>query len=395
MMLGPMDGRRGAHTVFAGGRPGASWLEVAALGTPDGVLLVDRSGRIRGMNSAAERIFGVMEAEAIGMGVQDFVAPERRGVHLGLMEEFFATAVSPREMADREPVEAVRADGQRFWADIALIPVAREDGPAVVCMVRDVTGRVEMEAQLRQAERLESLRMLSAGLAHDFNNVLAVVIGNAEFAMRLVDAESPARMAMQDIRDAAGRAAELVQQMMRFAGSMPPQRCAVELTGLTREMLQLLRGGLAANVLAQADFADEPLVVQGDPVGLRQVILNLVMNAAEAMARQGGRLTVRTGAQAVTEAYLRGCAFAPHAVPARYGYIEVADTGHGMDRETLGHVFDPFFTTKRHGRGLGLASVAGVVRDHHGAIHIHSQPGHGTVFRVLVPLAGEGANAAL
>ncbi|WP_322797378.1 two-component system sensor histidine kinase NtrB [Tepidiforma sp.] len=394
-MLGLMEGHHPVVTVFAGGRPGTSWLEAAALGTPDGILLVDRSGAIRGMNGAAERIFGVREAEALGISVQQFVAPERREAHGELMSEFFRTAVSPREMADREPVEAVRADGQRFWADVSLIPISTEGGPGVVCIVRDVTARIEMEAQLRRAERLESLRMLSAGLAHDFNNVLAVVIGNAEFAMSLVAAESPARMAMQDIRDAAGRAAELVQQMMRFAGRMQSQRSAVELTGLTREMLHLLRGGLAANVLAQTDFADEPLVVQGDPVGLRQVVLNLVINAAEAMSRQGGRLTVRTGAQAVTRAYLRSCAFAPDAAPARYGYIEVADTGHGMDRETLSHVFDPFFTTKRHGRGLGLASVVGVVRDHHGAIHVASRPGHGTVFRVLIPLAEEPVAQAL
>jgi signal transduction histidine kinase len=185
----------------------------------------------------------------------------------------------------------------------------------------------------------------------------------------------------------------MVQQMLRFAGRTETTRVPVDLTVVAREMLQMLRGALAPTVVAQTEFAPEPVEVMADVVGVRQVLMNLVVNASEAMAERGGRLLVRTGVQDVTAQYLRACQRqtchgSASARPGSYAYVEVADTGKGMDAATRERIFDPFFSTKFAGRGLGLASVLGVVEAHEGVIHVSSRPGRGTTFRVLFPRVG-------
>ncbi|GIW13450.1 MAG: hypothetical protein KatS3mg062_0889 [Tepidiforma sp.] len=367
-----------------------SWQESAVAGSPDGVLLVDEAGRIVHMNAAAERIFRVRAGEMEGRSVQEFVPSRFRDWHAGQMLEFVETAISPREMADRDPVPAVRADGNEFMAEIALIPVSSDGGRGTVCIVRDVTRRLELEAALRQAEKLESLRMLSAGLAHDFNNILSVIVGNADFARQFAEEGSPLRLALHDIREAALQAAGMVQQMMRFAGADTTARELLDLGTVVSETLQLLRGALGSAVAVRLDLPREAVIVAADPVGMRQVVMNLLMNASEAMAEGGGTLTVRLRRERVTEAYLAACRRGTchgcsRAEPGDYAVVEVADTGKGMDAQTRERIFDPFFSTKFTGRGLGLAAVLGVVEAHRGAIHVESEPGRGTTFRVLLP----------
>lgn len=379
------------HLIVVPGDRGSSWREAVVAGSPDGVLLVGRDGRIADANPAAERIFGTAPGGLAGRPVQEFVPARLRDRHAAEMAEFFTTAVSARGMAERGAVPAVRADGQEFMAEIALIPVTVEGAGAVACIVRDATERLEMEAALVRAEKLESLRVLSAGLAHDFNNILATVIGNAEFGLQVTDEDSPARLALHDIREAGRRAAEMVQQMLRFAGQGETAREPVELSLLAGETLQLLRSALGPGVRVRTHFSRAPVVVIGDVVGIRQVLMNLVINAGEAM-RGNGVLTVRTGLQEVTGRYLRSCRRVTchgcgAAVPGPYGVIEVADTGVGMDAATRERIFDPYFSTKFAGRGLGLAAVAGVVGAHRGLIRVTSRPGRGTTFRVLLPAA--------
>lgn len=384
-----MDGDAMPHLVVVPRSERGSWREAVVTGSPDGVLLVGRDGRVADANPAAERIFRVPAGTMAGRPVQEFVPARLRDEHARNITEFFATAVSARGMADRGAVPAVRADGEEFMAEIALIPVTVDGAGAVACIVRDATERLEMEAALVRAEKLESLRVLSAGLAHDFNNILATILGNAEFGLQVTGEESPARLALHDIREAGRRAAEMVQQMLRFAGRGEAAREPVELTLLAGETLQLLRSALGPGVRVQTDFSREPVVVVGDAVGIRQVLMNLVINAGEAMSGSG-TLTVRTGLQAVTARYLRNCQRSTchgcaAAVPGQFGFIEVADTGVGMDAATRERIFDPYFSTKFAGRGLGLAAVAGVVAAHRGIIRVTSRPGRGTTFRVLLP----------
>ncbi|WP_322817479.1 ATP-binding protein [Tepidiforma sp.] len=386
-----MDGDAMPHYIHVGDAA-QSWLEATVAGAPDGVLLIDRVGCIVRMNAAAERIFGLPSRDAVGRSVQEFVPLRFRERHAEQMESFVTTAVGPRGMQERQPIPALRANGEEFMAEVALIPVTLEGMPCTVCIVRDVTARLEMEAALIRAEKLESLRVLSAGLAHDFNNILAAVVGNAEFALLLVEEDSPVHLALHDIREAGRRAAEIVQQMIRFAGKGAPAPERLELSGIVGETLQLLRGSVGARVRTVTDFATEPVFVVADAVSIRQVVMNLVVNAAEAMAGQGGQLTVRTGRRLLDKRAIRACQRATcrgcgAAAPGMYALLEVVDTGVGMDAATRERIFDPFFSTKFTGRGLGLAAVAGIVSAHGGMIHVASRPGRGTWFRVFLPLA--------
>ncbi len=373
------------------------WQEGVIAAAPDGVLLVDADGVIVEVNAAAERIFRLGRDQTIGRSVQALVPERFRASHAEQMAEFLALGLTGRDMAQREPIPALRANGEEFLAEIALVPVEVDGARAVACIVRDVSERVRLEAEVRAAERLESVRVLSGGVAHDFNNMLSVILGNAEFAAGEVEAGSPAALALEDIRGAARRAAELAQQMMRFAGLAKLALEPLDLAEVAREMLQLLRGSLGPGIAVVAELGPAR-VAEADRVGMRQVVMNLVMNAAEAMPG-GGRLTVRTGIEEVAARDLerwqrRGCGGCRRAVPGTFAFVAVEDTGTGMDRDTMGRIFEPYFSTKFAGRGLGLAGVLGVVEAHRGIIRVESEAGRGSRFRVLVPVGGAAAVGA-
>jgi PAS domain S-box-containing protein len=386
-----------AHYVHVG-KSTASWQEAVVAGAPDGVVLVGGDGRILALNPAAEQIFGLTAGEARGRSVQELVPWRLRKQHAADMAEFLATAVSPRGMQERAPVPAVRANGEEFMAEIALIPVEAGGERQVACIVRDVTDRLRMQAALARGERLESLRVLSAGLAHDLNNILAAVTGNAEVALQLSGEDPLLREALEDIREAGRRGAAMVQQMLRFARGGELTHEPVDLAAAARETLQMLRGTIGAGVTARAELPDSPVMVMADPVAVRQVLMNLIINAAEAMEGCGGTLVVRAGRKAVSLEELAGChrctcVGCVSLLPGTYALLEVADTGRGMDAATRERIFEPFFSTKFQGRGLGLAAVLGVVEAHGGAVSVESEPGAGTTFRVLLPAAEQGAPA--
>ena len=386
-----------AHYVHVG-KSTASWQEAVVAGAPDGVVLVGGDGRILALNPAAEQIFGLTAGEARGRSVQELVPRRLRKQHAADMAEFLATAVSPRGMQERAPVPAVRANGEEFMAEIALIPVEAGGERQVACIVRDVSDQLRMQAALARGERLESLRVLSAGLAHDLNNILAAVTGNAEVALQLSGEDSLLREALEDIREAGRRGAAMVQQMLRFARGGELTCEPVDLAAAARETLQMLRGTIGAGVTARAELPDSPVMVMADPVAVRQVLMNLIINAAEAMEGCGGTLVVRAGLRAVTleelTRCLKGICIGCGALrPGTYALVEVSDTGRGMDAATRERIFEPFFSTKFQGRGLGLAAVLGVVEAHGGAVSVESEPGAGTTFRVLLPAAEQGAPA--
>lgn len=386
-----------AHYVNVG-KSTACWQEAVVAGAPDGVVLVGGDGRILALNPAAEQIFGLTAGEARGRSVQEFMPRRLRKQHAAAMAEFFATAVSTRGMKERAPVPAVRANGEEFMAEIALIPVEAGGERQVACIVRDVTDRLRMQAALARGERLESLQVLSAGLAHDLNNILAAVTGNTEVALQLSGEDPVLREALEDIREAGRRGTAMVQQMLRFARGGELTREPVDLAAVARETLQMLRGTIGAGVTARAELPDSPVMVMADPVAVRQVLMNLIINAAEAMEGRGGTLVVRAALRAVTleelTRCLKGICIGCCALqPGTYALIEVSDTGRGMDAATRERIFEPFFSTKFQGRGLGLAAVLGVVEAHGGAVSVESEPGVGTTFRVLLPAAEQGAPA--
>ena len=256
-----------------------------------------------------------------------------------------------------------------------------------VCVLSDVTERSRAEQAVLQAEKLESLVVLAGGVAHDFNNLLHVIMGNADLALMSLRPSDEPVAAIGEIKNAARRAADLARQMLAYAGHGRATVEAIDIPPLVHETLDLLRVTLPTSVNVVTELASDMPRVEGDPTQLRQVLMNLIINAAEAIGQGPGEITVSAGILDVQNGELGDQGYVPATpTPGRYAAIEVSDSGEGMAEATTARIFDPFFTTKFTGRGLGLAAVLGIVRGHGGAIRVESEPGRGTVFTVVLPL---------
>lgn len=250
---------------------------------------------------------------------------------------------------------------------------------------RDSEERV-IDRRSRDAERLESLGLLASGIAHDFNSILMAVSTHAELALEDLPAGAPARANVEQIRRAAERASDLCKQLMTYAGRRAPATRPADLSELARDVVRLLRVGIPAAV--ELELEDRLPRVVIDEVQIRQVLMNLLTNAAQAIGDRGGRITIRTGVAWMDDEELEELQLGADLSPGRYAWCSVEDDGCGMDEVTKARIFDPFFTTRPSGRGLGLATVLGIVRGHRGALDVASAPGRGTTFRVLLPCSG-------
>lgn len=245
------------------------------------------------------------------------------------------------------------------------------------------------EARLQHTQKLESLGVLAGGIAHDFNNLLVGMLGNAGLALLELPEKSPARPAVEQIETAARRAAELTHQLLAYSGKGRFVVGPVDLSKLVSEMLDLLEVSISKKVELQCSFDEALPMIRADASQLRQVIMNLITNASDALGEKPGVVTLRTGSLVVDRRFLEDT-WASEAVPeGRYVFLEVTDTGQGMDASIKERMFDPFFTTKSTGRGLGLASILGIVRGHKGLIRVDSEPGVGTAIKVLMPVSGK------
>ncbi|MFN8579533.1 MAG: ATP-binding protein [Gemmatimonadaceae bacterium] len=267
--------------------------------------------------------------------------------------------------------------------------IARANAALTAEMVKRQRAAEErrlLEAQLRETQKLESLGVLAGGIAHDFNNLLVGVLGNAGIALEELPEDSPAREYVKDIESGAWRAADLVRQMLAYAGKGRLVIERVDLSRLVREMLHLLTSSINKKAVLDFQPVEPGPQVEGDATQLRQVAMNLITNASDALGDGSGTITVRIGITRHTPD--DGGTYLGAALPAGdCAYLSVSDTGSGMDATTLERMFEPFFTTKFTGRGLGLAAVLGIVRTHGGAIQVTSEVGRGTQVRVLLPLA--------
>jgi PAS domain S-box-containing protein len=247
--------------------------------------------------------------------------------------------------------------------------------------------RRQIEQQIRHTQKLESLGVLAGGIAHDFNNLLMGILGNAGLALLETPAATPSRPYLERIESVALHAAELTNQMLAYSGRGKFVVQALDLSRLVKDMTPLLETAVSKKAELRFRLASGLPLVEADAAQLRQVVLNLVTNASEALGEQRGHITVRTGTQQVDRAYLAETYLETDLPEGLYAVVEVADSGCGMDRETQARIFDPFFTTKFTGRGLGLAAVLGIVRGHRGVIRLLSESGQGTSFTVLLPAA--------
>jgi len=277
-----------------------------------------------------------------------------------------------------------RRDGARIrvasrWA---LLRGARGEPRGYFEINTDVTEKRRIEEQLQHTQKLESLGVLAGGVAHDFNNLLTGILGNTSLALDRTPQYDPNYPLLEEAITAAERAADLTRQLLAYAGKGRFVTRTIDLSDLVREISGLVQTSVPKGVSLCLQLADQLPGVDADPGQLQQIVMNLVINGAEAVGTEGGTVMVSTGVQQVDEPYI---ATISPLRPGRYVSLEVHDTGSGMDEATLARIFDPFFTTKFAGRGLGLAAVSGIVRAHKGGLKVDSKPGQGTTFKVLLP----------
>lgn len=304
------------------------------------------------------------------------------GAVLGALALYSPVPRAPTELQLRNLRAAARMTG-----------LAVERGRAEEALREQRLRELELQEQLRQAAKMEALGVLAGGVAHDFNNVLATILANAEFALELIDDDAPDREMLTEIAAASQRAGGFCKQMLSYAGRGSIESSKLELGALLGELRGLVHAGLSKKTTLAYALHDAPVYVDGDQNQLLQVVMNLVMNAAEAQGDDTGRIEVRSSVAHYDEAELARIA-PSEALPAgEYVEVSVEDDGCGMDVETINRIFDPFFTTKLSGRGLGLAAAKGIILNHHGAMTLTSEPGVGTTFTILLPTVRQASRA--
>jgi PAS domain S-box-containing protein len=349
-------------------------------------VFVHAEGKVLLANEAGAAMYGFTPPSSmVGASLMELTAPEFR--------EIVADHIR-RGSTERYEGLARRRDGSTFPVEVhgRTLTLSLHGRPARVTVIRDITERKRSEAEqralgerMRQAQKLESLGVLAGGVAHDFNNILTVIANGVELAKREADLGARAAVHLDVIELATKRAADLCRQMLAYAGKAAFAREAVDLSTLVAEMSGILEVSVARKATLVRKLTQGLPMHLGDATQIRQVVMNLVLNAAEAISGSDGTIVVSTGAGTYrAEAFARSAA---GGVPksGRYVVLEVLDNGVGMDASTVAQMFDPFFTTKFTGRGLGMAAVLGIVRGHEGAIDVESSPGKGTRIRVFLP----------
>ncbi len=352
---------------------------------PAVVFVQDLQGRILYSNQA----FKDLPEQAIGANARELLAPGRDGSP-GEHAELRGRAVSLDETV-------VDAEGRTRIFETRMFIVDRVGKePLLGCVSVDSTGRRQSEEErllferrMQQTQKFESLGVLAGGIAHDFNNLLLVILGNADLALSKSSAESPVRGFISNIDTAAQRAADLANQMLAYSGKGRFLIEPINLSRLVEEMGHLLASVISKRAAVRYRLPGDLPAVLADATQLRQVVMNLITNASDAIGDQEGAITIATGVVEIGPGGTPPGTPGPPLPPGSYAFIEVSDTGTGMDPATQARIFDPFYTTKQTGRGLGLASVLGIVRGHRGEIRVSSSPGQGTVFTVLLPAAPE------
>jgi signal transduction histidine kinase/CheY-like chemotaxis protein len=286
---------------------------------------------------------------------------------------------------DEEDVQLVELIGQSLATALDNARLFEQTQAALTERQRAEDERFAIERKLLETQKLESLGVLAGGIAHDFNNLLVSILGNVGLALLDLEPMSPVREPVEQIKVAAQRAAELTRQMLAYSGKGRFVVQRLNLNSVIDEMTQLMKVSISKNAILKMNLSPRIPAIEGDATQIRQIVMNLIVNASDAIGNKEGIITLSTGVVRADRLYLSQAFLAPDLPEGDYAYLEIADTGIGMDQETLAKIFDPFFTTKFTGRGLGLAAVLGIVRGHKGAIRVYSEAGRGSTFRILLP----------
>ena len=364
---------------------------------PVGIFLTDESGGCAYVNPRWEEIAGRTAAETAGGRWSEAVHPDDRAA---VLADFGAAQRVDSDAAGEFRFQ--RPDGTVSHVVMAATPLHDPEGKTTgyIGSITDVTELKEaeaehlrLEARLQQARRLESLGVLAGGVAHDFNNLLVGILGNAALALGELSPDSAARRSIEQVELAARRAAELTRQMLAYSGKDRPVAGPVDLAELVRELAGLYDAVIGAGIQLRLDLPQGLPSVEGDATQLRQVVMNLIVNAGEAMAGGSGVVTVELALVDVDAAALVRLDAGTEIAAGCYLALRVTDTGSGMSEATRARIFEPFFTTKFTGRGLGLAATIGIVRGHGGGLEVASREGSGTTFTVYLPPVARGSSA--
>lgn len=350
--------------------------------TPLAVIETDATFHIREWNPSAEKIFGYAREQALGRDPR-FLNPAESQNEVAPRRE----AMLAYTGGTRVHMENLTSTGQKILCDWYNTALRDEDGRLIgaIFLADDVTERRRAESALRQAQKLESIGVLAGGIAHDFNNLLTAILGNTEVALERIPGDPLLRNALQRIEATTQRGSNLARQLLAYAGKAHFAIRPLDLNGIILEMGNLLAVSISKKVVLRQDLQAGLPPVEADSAQFQQVVMNLVINASEAIGDHPGTVTLRTRSSSYTQASLASDFPGQDLDPGPYVRMEVEDDGCGMDAETNGRIFDPFFTTKFTGRGLGLSAMLGIVRGHRAGIHVESTPGRGTTFTLLFP----------
>jgi len=353
----------------------------------EGVLITDPKANIKYVNPTWESYSGYRADEVLGKkpsllqsGHHDasYYALMWRRIHSG--KPWFGNFINRHK------------DGHEYEVEQTITPLCDDAGETIgyISVSRDVTDRNKKRQQMEHTQRLESLGVLAGGIAHDFNNILTAIIGNASLARKRLPENSPAIKYIPRIEDAGQRAADLCQQMLAYSGKGHFIIQPLDISALVESMINLMQVSISKNVILKYHLTEGLPLIQADAAQMQQIVLNLITNANEAIEGKSGIITFSTGIMQADSDYLDVNLTGETLPEGRYVWMEVSDTGCGMDEKTLNKMFDPFFTTKTTGRGLGMSAIIGIVRGHQAAMKVYSEKGHGTTFKVLFPTHNEG-----
>ncbi|WLT32624.1 response regulator [Geothrix sp. PMB-07] len=352
----------------------------------DLVVILDQAGRVSYSSPAAAKILGYTYGERYGLPAVDLIHPDDQETYLDVLRELVQTPGASRTLE----IRVMHRNGSPRLMEVVTHNALDVPGVhGIVINARDITERRQaeidrqiMESKVQQAQKLESLGVMAGGIAHDFNNLLMGIMGHAGLALMEISGDSPLRRRLHQIEVAATRAAELTNQLLAYSGRGTFQVEPLSLPRLVDEMEGLLETVISKKAQLEHRYSGDLPLIDGDGTQIRQVIMNVITNASDALEDRPGTITISIGTQVTGP--LTPC-LAGTPPEGESVFLEVADTGSGMEPDTLERIFDPFFTTKFTGRGLGLAAVLGIVRGHHGAIQVTSRPDEGTAVRLYFP----------
>ncbi|HUU30032.1 MAG TPA: PAS domain S-box protein [archaeon] len=363
-------------------------LETAIGQSAEMIVITDSAGTIEYVNPAFEKITGYTQAEALGQTPRLLKSGQQDAAfYQELWETIKNGQVWKGHFVNR------KKDGTLYHEKATISPVFDAQGKIVnyAAAKRDITQELDMENQLRHAQKMESLGLLAGGVAHDFNNILTTIMGYSSMIKRVEEIPEKYRKRIEEVEKASQRGAEITRQLLTFSRKQPPKFETVNLNDIVSQSLRFLKRTLGANIMIESSLSESLGLVKADNTQIQQILMNLALNSRDAMP-EGGKIRIETSNIEIDKKYLNSHLYAK---PGPHVLLSFTDTGAGMDKATISRIFEPFFTTKPvgQGTGLGLSIIYGIVKNHYGFINVYSEVGKGTIFKVYFPRTEEKEKA--